>query len=189
MLFSQNVLLKGEKLSFDGNVFLLFHCCFRFFLRNKQFQNAMFKLSLNILLLYVLAYIKASAAGSCVTLPADVMTGFFLLPSYSAQTSYLLPAYRPVLHTQISLFYVPSMPYIYNLPGCTDIEISGIKFHSHRILSFYVPFLRRDLHSCSHHFGQTDFYHTPALLLYSLTLTSLFCISCTLIARMTGTSF
>ena len=112
-----------------------------------------------------------------------------LLPSYSAQTSYLLPAYRPVLHTQISLFYVPSMPYIYNLPGCTDIEISGIKFHSHRILSFYVPFLRRDLHSCSHHFGQTDFYHTPALLLYSLTLTSLFCISCTLIARMTGTSF
>ena len=112
-----------------------------------------------------------------------------LLPSFSAQTSYLLPAYRPVLHTQISLFYVPSMPYIYNLPGCTDIEISGIKFHSHRILSFYVPFLRRDLHSCSHHFGQTDFYHTPALLLYSLTLTSLFCISCTLIARMTGTSF
>ena len=47
MLFSQNVLLKGEKLSFDGNVFLLFHCWFRFFLRNKQFQNAMFKLSLN----------------------------------------------------------------------------------------------------------------------------------------------
>lgn len=86
-----------------------------------------------------------------------------LLPSYSAQTSYLLPAYRPVLHTQISLFYVPSMPYIYNLPGCTDIEISGIKFHSHSILSFYVPFLRRDLHSCSHHFGQTDFYHTPSL--------------------------
>ena len=73
------MLLKGEKLSFDGNVFLLFHCWFRFFLRNKQFQNAMFKLSLNILLLNILAYIKASAAGSCVTLPADVMTGFFLL--------------------------------------------------------------------------------------------------------------
>mgnify|MGYP006981750656 CR=1 FL=1 len=63
-----------------------------------------------------------------------------LLPSYSAQTSYLLPAYRPVLHTQISLFYVPSMPYIYNLPGCTDIEISGIKFHSHSILSFMFLF-------------------------------------------------
>ena len=76
---------KEKSLAFNGNMFLLFHCWFRFFLRNEQFQDTMLELSLYILLLDILAYIEASAAGTCVTLPADILAGLllFLLTSDS----------------------------------------------------------------------------------------------------------
>ena len=66
-------------LSFDTDIFLLFYCRFYFFLRDKEFQDTMLKLSLDIFFRDIFTYIITSLAGSCVTFTTDVLTSFFLL--------------------------------------------------------------------------------------------------------------
>lgn len=63
----------------NGDVILFLYCRFCFFLRNEEFQNAMFELGFDILLLHILTNIEASAHGTGITLFADVMSGLFLL--------------------------------------------------------------------------------------------------------------
>ena len=77
----------------------------------------MFKLSLNILLLNILAYIKASAAGSCVTLPADIMTGFFLLLIF-VQTFLSADGQIAILQGSLNLIFGKSWKINYQLITC-----------------------------------------------------------------------
>ena len=70
-------------LAFNGNVFLFFYCRF-IFLRNKQFQNTMFKLSFDIRFRNILSYIEGTLAGSGITLPADIFPDFFSCSSLSS---------------------------------------------------------------------------------------------------------
>src|SRR5699024_12750688 len=59
---------------FNGNVLILFYLRSRFFLRNPQFQYAMFEFTLDILLSQIVAYIKASLTGSAETFFPDEMS-------------------------------------------------------------------------------------------------------------------
>src|SRR5699024_10139312 len=64
---------------FNGNVLILFYLRSRFFLRNPQFQYAMFEFTLDILLSQIVAYIKASLTGSAETFFPDETSVLCLL--------------------------------------------------------------------------------------------------------------
>lgn len=68
-------------LSFDGDIFLIFHCRLYFLFRNHHGQGSVFKLCLDVGFRYLVAYIETSAAGPAVTFSADVSAIVILLVS------------------------------------------------------------------------------------------------------------
>ncbi len=61
-------------LSFNGNVFLIFHSLLLFFFRNQHLQCTVFKFGFDIFFSYRITNIKASAAGTSVTFTTDVLS-------------------------------------------------------------------------------------------------------------------
>ena len=74
-------------LSFNGDIFRIVGNRFCFFLRNKQFQDTVFVLALDVFLCNIFTYIEASLAGSCVTFTSDVtsclLVILFLIKAFS----------------------------------------------------------------------------------------------------------
>ena len=63
----------------NGDELLLLHFGLSLLLRNTDLQDTVFKLRLDILFGYILAYKEASAAGTVITLSADVLAFLVLL--------------------------------------------------------------------------------------------------------------
>ena len=59
-------------LTFDCNILFLLHGRFGFFLGNQHLQGAVLEFGLDVLLGHCVTYIEASAAGTGITLSADV---------------------------------------------------------------------------------------------------------------------
>ena len=68
-------------LSFDTDIFLLFYCRFYFFLRDKEFQDTMLKLSLDIFFRDIFTYI-ISFSGRLLRNVHDGCTYQFLSPAH-----------------------------------------------------------------------------------------------------------
>ena len=71
-------IILGQVSLLNGNIFILFHLRSRFFLRNPQLQNSMFKLSLNILLCQIFSHIEAPLTGAAETFFPDITAVFRL---------------------------------------------------------------------------------------------------------------
>ena len=56
--------LKGMFLTFNGNIFICFHCRFCFFLRYEQGQHTMFKVSFDVFLFHIFSHIKTTFTGA-----------------------------------------------------------------------------------------------------------------------------
>ena len=66
------------QLDLNSAVGLFFNFLFRLFLWNSEFQNTMFKLSLDIFLFDTLTNIETSLAGTGITFTTDIFTCLFI---------------------------------------------------------------------------------------------------------------
>ena len=89
-VFNDHTLPDGNEStsqSFNGDIFRIVGNRFCFFLRNKQFQDTVFVLALDVFLCNIFTYIEASLAGSCVTFTSDVtsclLVIIFLIKAFS----------------------------------------------------------------------------------------------------------